>query len=153
MKWTALWKAYRHRDALPAIYFHSFSRPLVPGPQSGKSALYLLTTYLGSDAQTVRGGDYILHKEPKVDERMMYIYSVMRLSDRSARVPPATNTALFTQPVAKFIWIVLRIQKGVSTMEGRSSEQGGQRSPVRVRQGRRSSGRRRVHCERGVDGL
>ena len=47
-------------------------------------------------------GDYILHKEPKVDERMMYIYSV-GLSDRSARVPPATNTASFTQPVAKFI--------------------------------------------------
>ena len=143
MKWTAVWKAYRHRDALPFTF---------TGALPVWQKCTLPTYYLPQLRRYEREGDYILHKEPKVDERMMYIYSV-GLSDRSARVPPATNTALFTQPVAKFIWIVLRIQKGVSTMEGRPSEQRGQRSPVRVRQGRRSSGRRRVHCERGVDGL
>ena len=41
VKWTAVWKAYRHRDALPFTF---------TGALSGKSALHLLTTYLSSDA-------------------------------------------------------------------------------------------------------
>ena len=39
---AAVWKAYRHRDALPFTF--------TAGAQSGKSALYLLTSYLSSDA-------------------------------------------------------------------------------------------------------
>ena len=125
-----------------AIYFHR--RPVW-------QKCTLPTYYLPQLRRYEREGDYILHKEPKVDERMMYIYSV-GLSARSARVPPATNTASFTQPVEKFIQIVLRIQRGVSTMEGSPSEQRGQRSTVRpsVKAAAQVGG---VHCERGVDGL
>ena len=76
-----------------AIYFHR--RPVW-------QKCTLPTYYLPQLRRYEREGDYILHKEPKVDERMMYIYTV-GLSDRSARVPPATNTASFTQPVAEFM--------------------------------------------------